>query len=674
MKSAPSMLIVVLVIAVALVSGSHAQQPASHDATPLHYRIVASARPDSGHVSGRAELEVAHAALWSPTEVRLDRFSAGRDAAGRPRLTIAAVTADRAIRTVEDSAVTRVLLERALGPGEAVTLRVEFTVPFNPEFRELLGYQTFWSHQPGHYWYPDVVVAGGERARFKDFEVTLEHPPNYGVVTSGARVGEAEAIGSLVRATYRADHVEGFSIHFGEGYETIRLAGDGYTIVGLLPPDDPEPFRRVVRLASQTVDWYREAYGFFPVRQIGVVPGPTQWGGGFPLPNVFLIHRGNLSEDFLRWITAHELGHYYWGLYVLSATDERLDWLNLANGIWIDHLYLAESEDVPLEEVWRRSGAGDPYPDFFQAQLENREARLGLTGGAEEALDFDYNSWIRHSKAAIGVYLQARRLGSDGFLRLQREIIRDYRFQPLPLGDFTARLEAAGALGAADFFERWSEGDARIEFDVSRVESERVEEDWLHRVTVLRLGTVAADVDVELIGTDGGRSRHTLGADAFAEREARLEVTMAAPLADVRLDPDGALPIWNSSHPGVLRAWLQAMWRADLTQPFIDLAHVHVARNPADDDVLYLLGSELFTLGRHREVVETLEGRVRGEGAAPCEVRPRCQAAIILARSLQRLGREAEASALLEAIRERAAALRLGRPWEQARAEGGASQ
>jgi len=667
-RSSTRLVLVILAIA-ALTGDGLSQTPGSREAAPLGYRIDASAHPDSGYVRGRAQLRVAHEALWSPTEVRLDLFAAGSDSAGVSRLQVDSVVADRPAEVVGDSAHLRVLLERAPGPGESVILDLTFTARFDPDRFELLGYHSFWSHEPGSYWYPDVVRAGGERVRFKDFAVTLEYPARYGVVTSGAIVGELERTGTHVRATYQADHVEGFSIHFGDGYETLTLSGDDYTIVGLLPVDDPEPFRQVVRLASETVDWYRKTYGFFPVRQIGVVPGPTRWGGGFPLPNVFLIHRGILDEGFLRWITAHELGHYYWGLYVLSATPERLDWLNLANGIWIDHLYLAESEAAELEEVWRRSDAGDPYADFLQAQLENREQRLGLLREEERALGFDYNSWIRHSKAAIGVYLQARRLGNEGFLRLQRQIIRDYRFRPLPLQDFVARLEAAGAPGAGDFFDRWVDGNARLEFDITSVESERVAEDWLHRATVRQLGTVAADVEVELVGADGTRSRRTLPAEAFADSDTTLEVRMPTRLAAARLDPGGALPIWNSAHPGIRRAWLRAMWRADLTEPFLDLARAHLKRIPGDDEVRHLLASELFALARHDELVALLENEMTGEPAAACAVRVRCRATILLSRSLNQLGRADEALSLLEAIEGRVEALRLRRTWDRARQE-----
>ncbi len=641
--------------------------------TDLAYRIEAVIDVEQQMIGGQAHLEIPYSLLWSPSEIRLDLMSAGADSLGQRRLTVEWVSADRDIETIEDGeGQLRVLLAAAAEPGEIIPLDVSYSSAFNDRYEEL-GYYSFWSHEPGDYWYPDVVGAGGQRADFKDFEVTLHYPETHTAVTTGIPLGPAARTDGKLSATFRAEHVEGFSVSLGEGFELLEFEGETYKIVGLLPPDEPEAFRLAVELTAEAVSWYRETYGFFPVEQIGIIPGPRRWSGGFPLPNVFMVHRGNLGEDFLRWITAHELGHYYWGLYVLSATSERLDWLNLANGIWADHLYLAQTSDRTVEEVLRERGAGDMLVDYLEAVLENREQRLGLPRALEDSLRFDYNSLIRHGKATVGIYLQARRLGTERFLELQRELLRDYRFRPLPVSDFAGRLEAAGATGAADFFENWMRGDARIEFDVAAVESEAVEAGWVHRVDIAQVGTIAYDLDVELVTTDGARVVHTLTAEAFAEnREGSIEDTLAAPLREVRLDPAGTLPMWNGSHSGIRRAFLHAMFRANLTELFLALVPAYLDAQPDDDYMRLLYVYRLFHLGRHERVLATQDPLVReipGGPSAACTTRYTCWSAILVARSLTALERPAEAGEILSAIEEQARSHRLEGRWEEANAE-----
>ena len=93
-------------------------------------------------------------------------------------------------------------------------------------------------------------------------------------------------------------------------FELLELEGEGTTVVGLLPPDEPDAFRLAVELTAEAVRWYRETYGFFPVHQIGIIPGPRRWSGGFPLPNVFMVHRGNLADR--RHLSACQLRPARW--------------------------------------------------------------------------------------------------------------------------------------------------------------------------------------------------------------------------------------------------------------------------------------------------------------------------------------------------------------------------
>jgi hypothetical protein len=652
-----------------LISPTLAVPQASPD---LSYDIEAVVDLDRQTIRGLARLEIPFALLWSPSEVRLDLMSAGKSE-GERRLRVESVSSDGKLLTIEESDnLLRVMLPTPTVAGEEVVLDVVYTSGFNNSF-DMLGYYSFWSHEPGAYWYPDVVSSDGERARFKDFEVTLDHPEAFTVLTTGIQNGTARQSNGRIRASFSAPHVEGFAVNLAEGFELLKLEGDGYSVMGLLPTDEPEAFRKAVALAAEAVEWYRDAYGFFPVKQIGIIPGPSRWAGGFPLSNVFMIHRANLTDSFLRWITAHELGHYYWGLYVLSSTADRLDWLNLANGIWADHLYLARTSGRTVTEVLRDGDAGDMLVDYLEAMLENREQRLGIGWDEERELGFDYNSLIRHGKATVGVYLQARRLGEEGFLDVQRQLLKDYRFKPLSVAAFTDRLEAAGATGAGEFFERWARGDARIEFVVDRVESEQRENGWMHRVHISQSGTIPYDLDVELIDADGNSVVRTLTRESFDEDgEIVLEEPLAVRLADVRLDPAGKLPMWNSSHIGMRRAFLSAMYRADQAEPFLTLAEDYLRAHPSDDLLRLSYLMRLFASGRHQKVVKTMDPtatEILNDPIEACADRYACWSAIVFARSLNALGRSDEAEGILRAIEASVDPHRLTRRWTEAFSE-----
>jgi hypothetical protein len=659
---------IVSVVSLAAALATAPAPVAGQQSERLSYEIDAAIDFERLEVSARARLDIPFAMMWSPSEIRLDLLAAGEDSVGNPLLAIESVAAAGGVELAEGpEGQLRVMLGSQAKPGDVMSLEVGFSSKFNDSFA-LLGYYSFWSHRPGAYWYPDVVAAGGERAPFKDFAVTLDFPDTYTVLTTGVPVGTQEGRDGRMRTSFRAPHVQGFSISLAQGFELVEFEGDGYSVVGLLHTDEPEAFRRAVSYAAEAVEWYREAYGFFPVEQIGIIPGPSRWGGGFPLDNVFMIHRANLREDFLKWITAHELGHYYWGLHILSAFEERLDWLNLANGLWADHLYLARTSGRTVTEVLRDGGAGNMLLDYLEAMLENREQRLGISPAEEQALDFDYNSLIRHGKAMVGVYLQARRIGEDRFLEVQRRLLSDYQFKPLSVVDFAERLEEAGAAGAAEFFERWGRGDARLEFVVDRVESEPVNDGWAHKVQVSQVGSISYDVDVELIDVAGNRIVRTLPAGGFTgSGEQLVQETLPEELADVRLDPSGALPMWNSSHPAMRAAFLKAMYRAGQFEPFLVMAREYLRDNPGDHEMRFSYAYRLFDLGRHQEVLAVLDRTAATGGDAACSNRFACWSMILRARSLDALGQSDEARRLLGEIEGYIDQFRLRRRWSEAR-------
>ena len=144
------------------------------------------------------------------------------------------------------------------------------------------------------------------------------------------------------------------------------------------------------------------------------------------------------------------------------------------------------------------------------------------------------------------------------------------------------------------------------------------------------------------------------------------------PLADVRLDPSGALPMWNSSHGGMKRAFLYAMYRADQVEPFLVLAADYLRDHPTDDRMRLSYVSRLFDSGRHDMVIATMDPLARDETEGPnaaCTSRYACWSVILLARSLNALGRPDEAGEILEAIEGRVDSFRLQRRWTEARTE-----
>lgn len=557
------------------------------------YWIQAEFNPNKQVITATAEIIIPRGRLVKNEVVYIKTKSAGMGQDGKPLLRINRIyhpdVGALAHRQIEGKDLISVDLPREAGNRDVRTLLVDFTIPLDQQPAWIMsnfGYLVFYSNATGDYtngdlWYPDVMEETELPIQIRDFMVTLTYPEKYTVFTSGIISGQEKLSGGKVRTKFAAEGISGFSVNIAEGFETYTMEHNGYQVTSFYPPKLEKEYKRAVSLTLNAMSWYEQEYGFFPVNQIVIAAGGKNWGGGYPAPNLFWVHRRDLDKEFVRWITSHELGHYYWGYHVLSGSDQKLDWLLLANGIWVDQLYIAEANNRSFEEQWRLMGSGDWFVDYFQALLMNREQRLDLPAAEQSALDFDYNSLVRHGKAATGLYLISQRIGTERFLEIQKQIIKEKKHRVLTVQDFIGYLESAGYENAETFVRGWMRGDASIGYAVYDVESTEnsINE---YEITILRTGTVAYPITIEVVDSGGHKVRREV---TGTERREKITVALSSPLVRVNLDPDGTLPMENSSHPEIQRLYIEALYRARLDKTFIKVAEEYLDRYPSDEEL-----------------------------------------------------------------------------------------
>jgi hypothetical protein len=524
---------------------------------------------------------------------------------------------------------TNKILEVELG-GAQEQVTVEYSFPVGETSLKPYGYYKF----SGSPLYPEVFQADGNPFPFSDFSVSFEYPPTLSVLTTGGE-GELQRHWNRTIAKYAARHVAGFAIVAGEGFEVTRREEGGVPVVAFYRPKYTEQFSTVIERTIEAASWYKKTYGFFPLEQVGIVQGHPTWGGGYPLPNMFAVHLGNLNEERITWITAHELGHYYWG-YTVLGEKKKLGWLQLSLGIWSDQLYLAERKGISMLEQWR---SGLSFRRYFEALVANHNQQIGLSQQEVRNLDFDYNSLISHGKAAVAVYLQSLLIGEERFLDLQRHILKEFRYRPLLESDFASILTEFGIENAQAFYDAWKLGDATIGLTVSGVSPNEGSDEWT--IDLRRTGPVPYPIEVEAISKDGKSVRHVVDAGS---RTDKFNVEFSP--VDIRIDPRGLIPMANSSHPEVQLVYTLAHERAGLDEPFFAMGRALLDRFPEEGHLRYRLARRLYELARWEECSELCAP------ARAIEGRDGLWAALYCARALSRLGRESEALDQLNELKE----------------------
>lgn len=652
-----------------------------------HYLIEADFRGEILHVEARVTIPTRF--LDIEGRAHLDLLAAG-SLRGVPRLQNLTVSHDG--RPLEVEADSSGILVVPLVPGADPLVELRYQLAASSSNLEQIGYYLFSGHDVGSYWFPGVVGADGSHARFMDFGVNLTLSDTLTVLTTGGGRPASSVPGERqrrdgavheVRHRFVAEHETGFAVAIGGAHRLVSRRSEELEVLALVPEEDPDPFTEVAQTALDAAQFYREMYGFFPKTTLGLLPGPENFAGGFPMPGIFMVHRGNLTAEFVEFITAHELGHYYWGLHVLGDR-EQLDWLVLGMGIWADQRYLASKNGRTLDEQWHSRGQGDWMEDYLTAQAGNLDQRLGLNPTEEEVLEFDYNSLIRHGKGATGVFLQARQLGQESFLQLQREVLRDFHNVPFPVDSLVARLESKGLADAGAFFDRWVRGDAVIDYVVESVRQITPESDSTYsrvnpatdipeptnspsqyEIVVRRTGTVPYPVEVEIEDGTGRRERFTVRSTV---RQDTLRFR-GDERVWVRIDPDGAVPMWSSTTTAIQRLRLHAFERAGRDEAFIQAARAFLATN-RDDWALREAIIKLGRLGRFAEALSLAGGHLD----TPCTTRDACLAALALASAASAQSEPAIAEQLLETHGAAAADLGLAPEVERIRREGTSPQ
>ena len=423
------------------------------------------------------------------------------------------------------------------------------------DWRANFGYIIF----PGTYsdvnWYPDIYV-DGSRNYLKDFYLSLDSPEKLTVMTSGRR--SSKTISSVMKKEeFSAKRVRYFSLNAGWDFILDYIDTEYSTIYFFSDRRSTDKYKTAALETASAIRWFEEEYGFFPRERIAISQGNGSWSGGFPSENVFYIHQGNFTIDFLQWITSHELGHYFWGLHVLSATEDELDALMLANGVWIDHLYLSEKYGLTLEETWNSGvSQANMMGRYIEAILANREQEVGISRKEQNKFDFDYNSKINHGKASVGLYLLSREYGIDNFLNAQRELLELFKGRPLSVELFLEYLTENGDDFPKRFYEQWTQDHATIEYAVEDLNQDTVNGKNQYSFNFVRYGTVDYPIEIKLIDQNG--QSHDVRSKGIKEVEI-ISGLIDSKIAAIKLDPKGIVPMWNSSNPEMQKNYIKGL-------------------------------------------------------------------------------------------------------------------
>ncbi len=443
----------------------------------------------------------------------------------------------------------RVPLPRAVAPGEALTIELEWVselpslvlrTGFVRDFHMVAQWFPKLARlEPDGSWAHFALHRHSEfYADFGEYDVTVVTPVEMVVGATGELVSERRQ-GPSVERRFVARPVHDFAFAAWRGFRELDAQGPGGVRLRCLYPPGEERAARAELAASRAgLAELSRAYGGYPYPSLTIVH-PPEWAleaGGMEYPT--LITTGGrwlwrrLGIRWLEQVTAHELGHQWF--YGLVATDEHR-WPFLDEG-------LTTFVEAELLESWL-PGASLASLGGFRVGLPAHRRALAADASradiiAQPADEFangaDYGSLVYYRAASL-LMTMARVHGPERLRAALGRYARQHRFgHPGPEDLLQAIRDELGERAAEQLRQGLFEPSG-VDYAVEQAASLEADGGWRGRVSLRRRGELSFAVDVLLLAEDGSSKR--LYWDARSDA-ATLEAPLQAPLAAAIVDPD----------------------------------------------------------------------------------------------------------------------------------------
>ena len=472
-----------------------------------HYAIDVGFIPDPGRLEGTETIRFRNDTRQPIGRIALEWFGE-----------ILRVRANGAVatRTPGKQRVALFDLPEDVPPAGAIELSVEFTAGWKLDAGTGSAITAFVAP---HLWWGFGTL--------DDYDVRFRAPEAYAAATSG----RYDAAAGL----YRAESIRAFGLFLGKGYESAEADAGDVRVRAVFTKEGRPCAELLLKTAVDVIGFYRERYGFYPHRSLAIVPGMNYPAGGYPAASALAVvhgqqHLAQKPEAHWLWITSHEIGHMYWGNYVLAEGPDSLSWLMIGLGIHADRGYKRArgiAGPAGLLEANYRSGMARGY-----------DTTMDVTEEQESAIQWDFNNVVEHGKSIALVNALESVIGAQTFERLYRRCLHDYAGRQLGWREFQRLAEAESGQDLGWFFEQWVRSSDRAAYSVTNKECAQAGTGFDCRVEVKRDGEMQIPVTVAARFEDGSEQR------ASTERladVAELDFHGNSQLKEAAIEPDAAV-------------------------------------------------------------------------------------------------------------------------------------
>lgn len=411
---------------------------------------------------------------------------------------------------------------------------IELHLKFKTKLPDNLSAMSFVGNWHPRLWWENIPVRDS-------YKVKIGAPPGYVMAISG-RLNDASGY-------YENEGVTtSFGICLANNMKTAEKKSEDILITALFTKEGEECARFCLDKAAEIIAFFKGSLGFFPHRFLYILPGSPRPMGGYPYASGIVVIHG--QENFKtmpplhwEWITSHEVGHQYWGEYMMSDDfpyGYTNSWLMIGLGICTDHEYVRHKK---LSE--------EKHQAFLKRYLDGVEKRVDTTEDASASLlrqqNYDRNNILIHGKGFSILSALECALGKETFAKIFMKTLKDYGGKRLGYRQLWKICEEVSGENLGWFFEPWVRSNKYLCYQIVSQDSTREGDLYISKVVVdPSLDSIRMPVPVKAVFEDG--TSQLQSTDRFLKtNEFRFE--SRSKLKEVVLDPEGRLAMLKAPLP-----------------------------------------------------------------------------------------------------------------------------
>ncbi len=274
------------------------------------------------------------------------------------------------------------------------------------------------------------------------YDFTLTVPSPMVGVANGELVARDERDGDTT-TRWRLDSPAAaylVTVAFGDFEETEYSSSSGVPITTWVPADRPGLVDRLDS-APAALDWLEERLGPYPFDTLGLVVVDSESG----METQTMITLGDTSYTTSPAVVLHEMAHQWYGDTV-TPNDWREVWMNEGMAMYLQGMWEAEQEDIPVAEKM----------DFW-ASFEDEER--AFAGPPADADPDKFGSGNVYYSAALMWHELRERVGDEAFFEAIRAWPQEKADSTAGRGEFLDFIENRTGEELTDFFDAWLLGE-----------------------------------------------------------------------------------------------------------------------------------------------------------------------------------------------------------------------